>query len=174
VCQNAIDEGPAKFAQLFFALRIPAKVLPLFADGHVRVHAVAVHADNGLRQKARSQPHLGGHLAADQFVELNLVRRGHHFSVAVIDLELRGRNFRVILLVLKTHRALHFRGGVDKRAQRIARKRVIISAGIDIFKLAGFVVAGLRVHAVEQKALDLVRSVERVTFLLVQFIGKSF
>jgi len=48
----------------------------------------------------------------------------------------------VILFVLKTHGALHFRAGVDKRAQRVAGQRVIVSAGIDVFKFSGFVVAG--------------------------------
>ena len=76
------------------------------------------------------------HLSANQFVELDLVGRRDHLAVAVVDLELRRRHFRMVLLVLETHRALHFGRGVDEGAQRIAGQRVVVSAGIDVFKLA--------------------------------------
>ena len=78
------------------------------------------------------------HLAADQLVELNLIGRRHHFAVAVVDFKLRGRNFRVILLVLESHRALHFGRGIDEGAQRIAGQRVIVAAGVHVLELAGF------------------------------------
>ena len=42
----------------------------------------------------------------------------------------------MVLLVLEAHGALHFGGGVDEGAQRIAGQRVMI-AGIDVFELAG-------------------------------------
>ena len=97
----------------------------------------------GFGKKARRHTHPGGDLPADQLVELNLVRRCNHFAVAVVDFELRRCHFRVILLVLEAHRALHFRGRVDERAQRVARQRVIVAAGVHVFELAGFVVAAL-------------------------------
>ena len=106
--QDPVHELPGELAHLLFALRIPEDVLAVLGDRHVGVHAAAVHADDRLRQEAGGQPHLGGHLAADQLVELDLVRRRDHFGVAVVDFELRGRDFGVILFVLEAHRALHF------------------------------------------------------------------
>ena len=44
----------------------------------------------------------------------------YYFRVAVVDFKLRGRNLGVVLFVLEAHGALHFGGGIDKRAQRIA------------------------------------------------------
>ena len=62
----------------------------------------------GLGRKRRGEAHVGGDLAADQLVELNLVGGGDHFAVAVVDFELRGRDFGVIFFVLEAHGALHF------------------------------------------------------------------
>ena len=130
---------------LLFALRIPEEVLAVLADGDVGVHAAAVDAHDRLRQEADAvKPMLGGHLAADQLVELDLVGGRHHFAVAVVDFELRRRDFRVVLFVLEAHRALHFGGGVDEGAQRIAGQRVIVAAGVDVFELAGFVIVAAR------------------------------
>ncbi len=98
----------------------------------------------GFGRKLAVRPILRGDLAADQLVELDLVGGGDHFAVAVVDLELRGRDFRVVLLVLEAHRALHFGGGVDEGAQRIAGQRVVVAAGVHVFELAGFVVACAR------------------------------
>ena len=112
--------------------------------GHVGVHAAAVDADDRLRQEARGEAHVGGDLAADQLVELNLIGCGDDFAVAVVDFELRRRDFGVVLLVLETHGALHFGGRVDERAQRIAGQRVIVAAGVDVLELAGFVSSGAR------------------------------
>ena len=162
---------PADLAELLFALRIPEQVLAVLADGNVGVHAAAVHADHRLRQEGRGQAHVGRHLAADQLVELDLVGGGDHFAVAVVDFELRRRDFRVVLLVLEAHGALHFGGGVDERAQRIAGQRVIVAAGVDVFELAGLVIVALGVGALEQEAFDFVGGVERVAFLLVQLVG---
>ena len=92
------------------------------------MHAAAVDADDRLGQEARGHAHLRRHLAADQLVELDLVGGGNHFAVAVVDLELRGRDFGVVLLVLEAHRALHFGGGVDELAQRVAGQRVVVAA----------------------------------------------
>ena len=130
------------------------------------MHAAAVHAGDRLGQEGRRQAHLGGDLAADQLVELDLVGGGDHFRVAVVDLELRRRDLGVVLLVLEAHGALHFGGGVDELPQRIARQRVIVAAGVDVVELAGFVVASLGVGAVEEEALDLVGGVQGVAFSL--------
>ena len=42
----------------------------------------------------------------------------------------------MVFLILKSHRALHFRGRVDERTQRIARQRMVIAAGIYVIELA--------------------------------------
>ena len=101
----------------------------------------------GLGRKRRGHPMLRRHLAADQLVELDLVGGRHHFAVAVVDLELRGRDLGMVLLVLEAHRALHFGGRVDELAQRIAGQRVIVAAGVHVFELAGLVIMPLGVDA---------------------------
>ena len=111
------------------------------------MHAAAVHAHHRFRQEAGGQPHVGRDLAANQLVDLDLVGGSHNFAVAVVDFKLRGRDFRMVLLVLEAHGALHFGGGVDKRAQRVAGQRVVIAAGVDVLELAGFVIAPLGVRA---------------------------
>ncbi len=80
--QNAIRKLPRQLRDLLLALRIPEQVLAALGDRHIRVHAAAVHAHNRLRQEARRHAHLRRHLAADQLVQLNLVRSGNHFAVA--------------------------------------------------------------------------------------------
>ena len=112
------------------------------------------------------------HLPADQFVELDVIRRRHHLRIVVVDLELRGRNLRMILFVLESHRPLHFRRRIDKRPQRIARQRMIIAACIHIFELARLVVSALGVRTKEQKTFDFVRRIQRVALLLVQSLGE--
>ena len=71
------------------------------------MHARAIDPHDRLGQETCREPHLGGDLPADQFVNLNLVGRGHHFSIAIVDFELRGRDFRVIFFILEAHGALH-------------------------------------------------------------------
>ena len=112
------------------------------------------------------------HLAADQFVKLDLVGGGHHFGVAVVDFELRGRDLGVVLFVLEAHGALHFGGGVDESAQRIAGQRVVVAAGVDVLELAGLVVVSLGVGALEEEAFDFVGGVERVAVLLDRLVGE--
>ena len=80
----------------------------------------------------------------------------------------------MILLVLETHGPLDFRGGINKRAQRIAGQRVVVTAGIDVFELAGFVVIPLRILALEKESFDFVGGVERVALLLVEIVGIAF
>ena len=62
--QNAVDEVPSELADLLFALRIPEDVLAFLRDGHVGVHAAAVHAHHRLGQERRRHPQLVRHLAA--------------------------------------------------------------------------------------------------------------
>ncbi len=99
------------------------------------MHAAAIHAHHRLRQKRRRESQIRGHLPANQFIKLNLIRGRDHFAVTVIDFELRRRNFRMVFLVLEAHRALHFGRGIDESPQRVARQRVIISAGIYVLEL---------------------------------------
>jgi len=130
------------------------------------VHAAAVDTHHRLREEADAQPHLGGHLATDELIKLDVVRCRHDFRVAVIDLELRGRDFGVVLFVLETHGALNFRRRVDELPQRVARQRVVVAAGVDVLELACLVIAPLGVGALEQKAFNLVGGVQRVAALI--------
>jgi hypothetical protein len=132
---------------------VPEKVGLALGDGHVGVHAAAVDADHRLGQEAGRVAHVVGDLAGEQLVELNLVGGSNHFAVAVVDLELAGRNLGVVLLILEAHGALHFGRGVNELAQRIERQHVIVAAGVDELELARLVVALLRVAAGEEKAL---------------------
>ena len=138
------------------------------------MHAVAVDAHHRLRQEASGRTHVGGDLSANQLVKLDLIGGGNHFAVAVVDFELRGCDFRVIFLVLETHGSLDFGGGINKRAQRIAGERVVVTAGIDVFEFAGLVVVPLRVLALEKESFDFVGGVEGVAFFLVEIVSVTF
>ena len=135
------------------------------------MHAAAVDADHRLGQEARRVAHVVGDLAAEQLVELDLVGRRDHFAVAVVDFELAGRDFGVVLLVLEAHGALHFGGCVDELAQRIERQRVIVAAGVDELEFARLVVMLLGVVAGEEEAFNLIGGVQRVALFLVQLVG---
>ena len=78
------------------------------------MHAAAVHADHGFRQKRGCQSHVGCNLAADQLIELNLIGSRYYFCVPVVDFKLRRRNFGMIFFILKSHGALDFRRRVDE------------------------------------------------------------
>src|SRR6267378_3183621 len=171
MAENAIHELPTELAELLLALGIPEEVFAVLADRNVSVHPVAIDADHRLRQEARRETHVGGDLAADQLVKLNLVGGDNDFAVSIIDFELRWRDFRVIFLVLETHRSLDFSGGINERAQRIAGKRVIVAARIHVFEFSGFVVTPFRVLALEQESFDFIRGVERIALLLVETIS---
>src|SRR5260221_1669735 len=80
----------------------------------------------------------------------------------------------MVFLILEAHGALHFRRGIDERAQRIAGQRMVIAAGVHIVELAGFVVATLGVCALEEEALNFVGGVERIAFFLVHVISELF
>src|SRR5262249_42285082 len=84
-----------------------------------------------------------------------------------IDLELRRSHFRMILLIFEPHRALHFRRAIDKLAQRVARQRMIIAAGVDVFELALLGVMALCVDAVKQETFDFVGGVQRKLLFFV-------
>ena len=60
-----------------------------------------------------------------------------------------------------------------KVRSRITRQRVIISAGVDVFKFSRFVVTAFRIHSLEKEAFDFVGSIEGVAFILVEFVGIS-
>jgi len=122
VREYPVDELPGKCTGFFQALRIPEQVLPVLGDRNVGVHTGAIHAHDRLGQEACSQPHFRRNLAADQLVNLDLIGGRHHLRVAVVDLELRGSDLRVVLFVLEAHGPLHFGGRVDKQAERIARQ----------------------------------------------------
>src|SRR5690348_12903597 len=51
---------------------------------------------------------------------------------------------------------------------------MIVAAGVHIFELAGFMVAAFGVSALKEKALYLIRGVERVAFFLIHLLGKNF
>src|ERR1700681_4171496 len=81
VSQNAIHERPSKLTEFLFTLGIPEEILSPLADGNVSMHAVSIHAYHRLGQKARSHSHARGHLAANQFIKLNLIRGRNYFAV---------------------------------------------------------------------------------------------
>src|SRR2546421_12646845 len=124
------------------------------------MHATAVDADDRLGQKRSGESHFGRDLATDQFIELNLIGCGDRLAIAVINFKLGRGNFRMVFFILETHRALYFRSGVDKRAQRIAGQRMIIATGIYVLKLAGLVVAALSVRSLEKETFNLVGRVQ--------------
>src|SRR6202035_2203716 len=99
--EDAIDEGPSRLAELLFALGVPEQVLAVFADRNVGVHAAAVDADDRFRQERCGQAHVGSDLAADQLVELDLVGGGYDLTKTVVDFKLRGRDLRMVFLVLE-------------------------------------------------------------------------
>src|SRR5262249_34710779 len=121
VREDAVDELPTHLAELFLTFGIPEEVFSLLAHRYVSVHAVAVDADDRLRQKAGGEAHVRRDLAADQLGELGLVGGGDVFAIPIVYLKLGGCLFGVVLLILKAHGALPLGGGVDERAQRVAR-----------------------------------------------------
>ena len=169
--KDAIEEVPSEFRKLLFALLVPEEIGLALGDGDVGVHAAAVDADDRLGQEAGGEAVVVGDLAAEQFVELNLVGGGDHLAVAEVDFELRGRDFGVVLLVLEAHGALHFSRGVDELAERIERQRVIVAAGGDEIEFAGLVVLLLRILAGEEEALDFGGRVERVLLFGMELVG---
>jgi len=138
------------------------------------VHTAAVDSYDRLWQEGRGQSHIACDLAADQFVELDVVGSGYGLGVAVVDLELRRRDLRVVLFVLEAHGPLHLGRRIDEGAQRIAGKRVIIAAGIDVLEFSSFVVDALGLRALEQETLDFIGGVDGVAVLFVQRVGKYF
>ncbi len=155
MAEDAIEELPSELGELLFALLVPEEIGLALGDGDVGVHAAAVDADHGLGQEAGGVAHVGGDLAAEELVELNLVGRGHNFGVAEVDFELAGRDLGVVLLVLEAHGALHFGRGVDELAQRVERQHMVVATGVDELELAGLVVVLLGVLAGEEEAFDL-------------------
>ena len=160
-----------KLGKLLFTLFVPEEIGLALGDGDVGVHAAAIDAGDGLGQEASGIAHVGGDLAAEQLVELDLVGRGDDLAVAEVDFKLAGRYFGVVLLVLEAHGALHFGGGVDELAQRIERKRVVVSAGRDEFEFAGFVVGLLGILAGEEEALDLGGRIQGVLLFCVELVS---
>ena len=78
----------------------------------------------------------------------------------------------MVFFVLKSHRTLNLGDGIDEIAQRVARQRMVVTTGVHVFERAGLVKAAFGVKALEEKAFDLVGSVERVAFFCVAFIGE--
>src|SRR5208337_3715348 len=145
--EHTIQKLPSHLAEFLFTLRVPEQVLAVLADGYIGVHAASIHAHHWLGQERCSQPQVGGNLAADQLIQLNLIGSRSYLAVGVVDLKLRWRNFRVVLLVLESHRALHLGGGIDEQAQRVSRQRMKVAAGVYIFELVRLVVVPLSVFA---------------------------
>src|SRR5579872_106498 len=79
----------------------------------------------------------------------------------------------MVFFVLEAHGALYFGGGVDERAERITGKRMVVTAGVDVLELAGFVIVTFGVGSFEEEAFNFVGSVERVLLFLEEFVGVS-
>jgi hypothetical protein len=83
--ENAIDEAGQR-TDLLFSVGIPKEIFAVFANGNVGMHAIAVDSDHRLGQKGRGEVHAGRYLAADEFVELDLICGGgvgQHDSAAL-------------------------------------------------------------------------------------------
>ena len=106
------------------------------------MHAAAVNARDRLGQEGCRHPHIGGHLPADQLVELYQVAGPHNPGVRKIQLELRRRHLRVVLLVPEAHRALRLGRGVYEGLQRRQRQGMEVAAARDKLE-AGDLVVGL-------------------------------
>ena len=115
-----------------------------------------------------------GHLAADELVELHLVRRDARLGVGVVHLELRRRHLGVVLLVAEAQGALRLGRVVDEPPQRVARQRVVVAARRDELERPGQVVLTLGVAALEEEALDLVRGVGDRAVLREEAVGQPF
>src|SRR5579862_5248504 len=169
--EDAIEKVPSEPGELFLALLVPEEIGLALGNRDVGVHAAAVDADDRLGQEARGETVVVGDLAAEELVELDLVGGGYHFAVTEVDLELRRRDFRMVLLVLEPHGALHFGRSVDELAQGIERQGVIIAAGGDEVEPHRLVVLLLRILPSKQEALDLRRCVEGVLLFGVELVG---
>src|SRR6266481_5719887 len=79
----------------------------------------------------------------------------------------------MILFVLESHGALHFGGGIDETAQRIAGQRVVITASVYIFEFQSFVVGAFRFRIFEKKSFNLICGIQGVAVFLMESGGKS-
>src|SRR5579871_2064630 len=172
--QNAIRKLPSELRNLLLALRIPEDVLAVLRNRNIGVHAATIDADNRLRQEARRHTHLRSNLTADQLVQLNLIGSSNHFTIAVVDLELRRRNLRMVLLVFEAHRPLNLSRRIDELTQRIARQRVIVPALVDILERTRLMVATLSIDTLKQKSFNLVGCVQRITLGLIELRRELF
>src|SRR5579872_6979693 len=79
----------------------------------------------------------------------------------------------MVLFVLEAHGALHFGRGVDESAECIPGEGMVVTAGVDVLELAGFVIVTLSVRSFEEESFNFVGRVEGVLFLLEEFVGVS-
>ena len=112
--QNVVNELPPEGRKLLLALFIPEEIGLVFRNRDVGVHPAAVDANHRLRQEARRVAHVVRNLPSQQLVQLNLVRSRDDLAITVVDFELAGRHFRVVLLILEAHCALHFGRSVNE------------------------------------------------------------
>ncbi len=107
MCQDTIDilrqPSAESFSWPFWSQK--RFVLPSEIDILVCI-PLPLTPTTGLGRKACGIAHVSRDLPAQQLIELDLVGRGYHLAIAVINLELAGRNFRVIFLIAKAHRSL--------------------------------------------------------------------
>src|SRR6185312_7316415 len=76
----------------------------------------------------------------------------------------------MILLILKPHRTLYLRRGIDERTQGIAGEGIVVAACIHVLELTRLVEASLRIDALKQEALDLIGCIQRITMLPMQLV----
>ena len=77
----------------------------------------------------------------------------------------------MVLLVLETHGALHFCGGINELAQRVQRHRVVVTTGAHKLELARLVVLLLGIATGKKEALNFSGGVERVLLGAVKLVG---
>src|ERR1700733_5063127 len=80
----------------------------------------------------------------------------------------------MVLLILEAHGPLYLGRGVDKGAQGIAGKGMIVTAGVDVLEFARLRVAPLGIDTGKEKAFDFIGGIEGVAVLLVLFLGIGF
>ncbi len=79
----------------------------------------------------------------------------------------------MVLLILESHRALHFGHRVDETAQWIAGQRVVVSARVHVIEPPRLRKIPLRVDPREQEPLNLVRRIQRVSVFFELLLSKQ-
>lgn len=103
--QQAADEVHGRAAELAIAIRIVEHGLPVLAQEHVYVHAVAGLAVDGLRHQCGRHAVRGGRIADDVFRGHRGVCQTGHLAQLDLDLQLAGAA-DLVVVILDVHAPL--------------------------------------------------------------------